>query len=243
MRLLVLFGREAKGILHAPASYALVALVWIVYGILWRGNFIPGAQGDVLLMILLASYHALGIQMVLVPIQTMRAIAEEKRSGTFEMLVTAPVRDHEVLLGKFFAIFAWNASIWLILPVCALIIRMSGGDPDFGPVLVSYLGVATTGALLISLGLLASAITRHVALAGLLGLVFCVALTLLPQLWTVIPENWPTLRSVLLHGDLWDQMEQAGRGILDLVHLAYKLAFTAFFLLLTTRVLEVRKWT
>jgi ABC-2 type transport system permease protein len=203
---------------------------------------LQSSQGDLLLMTYLSASNALGIQMFLVPLQTMRAIAEEKRSGTFEMLVTAPLRDHEVVLAKFLALTLWNATIWLVIPFYGWIMKMSGGLPDFGPVLVSYFGVVTTGALLISLGLLASSMTRHVSLAGLLGVVFCIALTLLPGLWSSIPEEWQTLRSVLAHGDLGVQMDTAGRGILDVVHLAYRLSFTGFFLLVTVRVLEVRKW-
>lgn len=242
MRLWYLLKKEISQILFSGGSYALVGLVWLIFAIYFRSSILAASQGDLSLMTLLAARHALAIQMFLIPIQTMRAIADEKRTGTFEMLVTAPVRDHEVVLAKFLSILLWNAAIWMVLPVMGLLMMLASGQPDFGPIFVATFGIITTGALLIALGLLASALTRHVALAGLLAVVFCIVVTLVPSLWSFVPETMQNLRSVLVHSDLGQQIDQAGRGILDLVHLTYRLAFTAFFLLLTVRVLELRKW-
>ena len=241
-RFWTLFLKELTSITLAPASYAVVALVWIVFGVQWLWWILPASQGDTKYLTMTAGMTAFGLQSFLVPLQTMRAISEERRSGTFEMLITAPLRDHEVVLAKFFSILIFNAVTWLILPLYALIIRLAGGNIDFAPVLTTYIAVVTTGALMISLCLLASASTRHVFLAGFLGLVLCIAITLVPMLWQIVPEDYQTIRSVLVQADLAWQMDQAGWGILDLVHLTYKLAFAAFFLLVTTRILEMRKW-
>ncbi|HMS18135.1 MAG TPA: ABC transporter permease subunit, partial [Planctomycetota bacterium] len=177
MRLWYLFKKEISQILFSGATYALVGLVWMIFAIYFRSSILPASQGDLSLMTLLAARHALAIQMFLIPIQTMRAIADEKRTGTFEMLVTAPVRDHEVVLAKFFSILLWNTAIWLVLPVMGLLMMLANGQPDFGPILVATFGIVTTGALLIALGLMASALTRHVALAGFLAVVFCIVVT------------------------------------------------------------------
>jgi ABC-2 type transport system permease protein len=172
----------------------------------------------------------------------MRLISEEKRTGTFEMLVTTPARDHEIVLAKFAAAWMFNAAMWLIIPLYALVASKSGGDPDMGPVWVSYLSVVATGALYLSIGLMASAVTRHQILAAFLAFVLLFLLGLAPSMWNQLPESWDTIRTVLRKGDILLQMEQAARGLLDVVHLTYKLAFAGLFLLFTTRILELRKW-
>jgi ABC-2 type transport system permease protein len=116
MRLWFLLKKEVLQIAWSPASFALMGLIWLIFGVFFRNSILQSSQGDLLLMTYLSASNALGIQMFLVPLQTMRAIAEEKRSGTFEMLVTAPLRDHEVVLAKFLALTLWNATIWLVIP-------------------------------------------------------------------------------------------------------------------------------
>ncbi|MAG56236.1 MAG: hypothetical protein CMJ83_08100 [Planctomycetes bacterium] len=245
-RLLIILRREFFAQLLSPVSWLLMTLVWLIYGVFYRWTIIenPQAYGDILRMTWQAGLQALWIQLFLVPLQTMRLISEEKRSGTFEMLVTTPVRDHEIVLGKFFGAWLFNALIWLVMPLYACIIQRSGGDPDFGPVWTSYLAVVATGALYISVGLMASALTRPQILAGFLGIALLVLIGVLPNFWSKLPEEgfWSLPRGILKSGDLTRQMEEAARGLLDVVHLTYKLAFCGLFLLFTTRLLEVRKW-
>ena len=241
-RLVILFRRELASQLMSPTSWALLTLVWLVHGIMFRWIIMPSTPGDIMYMTWRSAGMALWIQLLLVPLQTMRLISEEKRSGTFEMLVTTPARDHEIVIGKFLGAFAFNAMVWLVIPIHAVIITRAGGAPPMGPVWCSYVAVVATGALYIAVGLVASALTRHQILAAFLGVVLLILIGVAPMMWQVIPEDWPTLRAVVRAGDLNLQLEEAARGLLDLVHLTYKLAFSCLFLLYTTRILETRKW-
>lgn len=180
--------------------------------------------------------------MLFIPLLTMRLLCEEKRSGTFEMLVTTPVRDYEIVLGKFLAAMGVNCFMWLAIPFYAWIMKLGGGAPDLGPVWTSYLSVVGIGALFISIGLLASATTRHLLLAGFLGILLILTVSYVPALSAALPEGWTTLREILAIGDLRLQTEESARGIFDLVNVTYQLAFCGLFLLFTVRVLEVRKW-
>lgn len=241
-RMSVLLRREILSQFLSPTSWVLLTLVWLVHGILFRWVIIPATTGDIMYMTWRSAGMALWVQLFLVPLQTMRLISEEKRSGTFEMLVTTPARDHEIVLAKFIGALLFNAIVWLIIPAHTLIISLSGGSPSMGPVWCSYLAVVATGGLYIAIGLVASAVTRHQILAAFLTVVLLILVGVAPMLWSVIPESWPTLRAVIRSGDLNLQLEEASRGLLDLVHLTYKFAFGALFLLYTTRILEARKW-
>ena len=241
-RMLVLFKRETTSQFLSPTSWVLLFLVWLVHGILFRWVIIPATPGDIMYMTWRSAGMALWVQLFLVPLQTMRLISEEKRTGTFEMLVTTPARDHEIVLAKFSGALLFNAIVWLVLPAHAVIISKSGGNPSMGPVWCSYLAVVATGALYIAIGLVASALTRHQILAAFLTVVLLILVGVAPMMWSLIPESWPTLRAVIRSGDLNLQLEEAARGLLDLVHLTYKIAFGGLFLLYTTRILEARKW-
>lgn len=241
-RLVTLFRRETASQLLSPTSWALLTLVWLVHGIMFRWIIIPSSTGDIMYMTWRSAGVALWIQLLLVPLQTMRLISEEKRSGTFEMLVTTPARDHEIVVAKFLGAFAFNAMVWLIIPAHALIIAKAGGAPSMGPVWCSYVAVVGTGGLYIAVGLVASALTGHQILAAFLGVVMLILIGVAPMMWQVIPEDWPALRAVIRAGDLNLQLEEAARGLLDIVHLVYKIAFCGLFLLYTTRILEARKW-
>ena len=148
----------------------------------------------------------------------------------------------EGFAAKFLGAVIFNAVVWTIIPVHALIISLAGGQPAPGPLWCSYLAVVATGSLYISLGLIASALTRHQILAAFLAVVLLILIGVAPMTWQLVPDSWPTLRSVIRAGDLTLQVEEASRGLLDLVHLTYKVAFSCLFLLFTTRILEARKW-
>lgn len=239
---MTLFRRELVSQFLSPTSWVLLTLVWLIHGIMFRWIIMPSTAGDIMYMTWRSAGIALWIQLLLVPLQTMRLISEEKRSGTFEMLVTTPARDHEIVIAKFLGAFVFNAMVWLSIPMHALIIAKAGGAPSMGPVWCSYVAVVATGGLYIAVGLVASALTRHQILAAFLGVVLLILIGVAPMMWQVIPADWPVLRAVIRAGDLNLQLEEAARGLLDMVHLTYKLAFCSLFLLYTTRILETRKW-
>ncbi|NRA96664.1 MAG: hypothetical protein HRU14_10705, partial [Planctomycetes bacterium] len=95
-RLMTLFRRELVSQFLSPTSWVLLTLVWLIHGIMFRWIIMPSTAGDIMYMTWRSAGIALWIQLLLVPLQTMRLISEEKRSGTFEMLVTTPARDHEI---------------------------------------------------------------------------------------------------------------------------------------------------
>ena len=247
-RFRILLGHEWRGAIKSPVTWLIIGLAWILFGAQYTQSILPGSTDpdlrstDLLLVTWQSSIFAVYLMLLVVPLLAMKSISEEKRSGTFEMLVTTPAKDHEIVLAKFFALFAIVALIWAILPVNALLLATVDREPDWGCVACSYLAIVGIGGLFLSVSLLASALTRHLLLAGFLAFVLVMAVVFLPALARKLPETWSDLRGVLGLGDLLRQTEEAARGLLDLVHLAYRVALTAFFLFVTVRVLEMRKW-
>jgi ABC-2 type transport system permease protein len=184
-------------------------------------------------------FGVLGIILLfLVPFITMRLLAEEKRSGSAELLFTYPLTDWAVITGKFAAallvyliLLAFTASYALVF---GLITRL-----DWGALGTGYLGLVLLGAACLSLGLFASSLTENQIVAGV------VAFALLLLFWII---GWlhglgvGGLGQVLKYLSLLNHYENFTRGVIDTRDLVYCLSFIYFFLFLTKRQLESRRW-
>lgn len=242
-RLRLLLWREMRGLVLSPVVWLFVALAWFVSGVYFRFSVLPRSGGDLPSMVRLAADWGMQVQIVLAPLLTMRMLAEERRSGTFEVLVTAPVRDHEVVLSKFLAAACVSAFTWLVLPLYFYVLQGMGGEPDMGVVWNTWAGLALVSAVFVALSLLASATTQHQILAGFLGLVLILLLLFVPgmagDLEGIVGGR---IAGVLSAGSLARQVQESAAGILDIVNVTYQVALACLFLLFTVRVVEVRKW-
>ncbi len=178
--------------------------------------------------------------LVVAPLITMRLIAEERRSGTIEGLLTAPVTEAQVILGKFAASLTFYLSLWLPTVIYVLMVK-SRASVDWGAVASSYLGVVLFGAIFISLGLLASTLTRNQIIAAVIAFAGLILLFGLPLLRGLTVSS-SLLVTIIDHADLWQQMADFSKGIVDTRHLVYGLSLTALFLFLSTKSLEFGKW-
>ncbi|MSR74012.1 MAG: hypothetical protein EXS14_00860 [Planctomycetes bacterium] len=239
-RTLILFRRELLALMAAPGTWVLVGLSWLWLGALYRWQVLPSAgHGDLQYMLWQGTLHAVNMQILFVPLLTMRCVSEEKRSGTIEMLVTAPVGDHEIILAKFAAAWVVNILLWGVLPLYSLIAQQTGGDPDWGPVFAACFALLGAGAVLTAIGVFASSLTQNQLLAAFIGLLLTFGFLYAPRL---VPADWTWTQGVLASGDLLRQVEEAARGIIDVVAVTFQICMCALFLLFATRSLEVRKW-
>jgi ABC-2 type transport system permease protein len=174
-----------------------------------------------------------------VPVITMRLLAEERRTGTLEVLLTAPVSEGQVVLAKFVAAFIFYLFLWL--PTVAYVVILgSYSSIDAGPVGAGYLGIALLGVLFTAVGLLTSALTRNQIVAAIFAfavLIVLFSIGLLEQLATA-----PALKSALSYMNLWDHMDDFSRGLVDTRHVVYDLSLAGLFLFLATKALEAKKW-
>ncbi len=186
------------------------------------------------------------------PLLTMRCFAEERRTGSLEVLMTAPVRDVEIVLGKWLAAAVLFAVLWL--PTLFLLWVLTappflGQDLAFGPVVSGYLGLSLLGALLLAAGCFTSSLTDNLLLAALSAMLFNVALLAGPSIQQPLvaanaanaPPRW--LETLLQQSNVADHLANwFARGLVDTSLVAFYAAGTAFFLLLTVLSLGSRRW-
>ncbi|MAN25019.1 MAG: ABC transporter permease [Gemmatimonadetes bacterium] len=178
------------------------------------------------------------IWLLIVPMLTMRLFAEEKKSGTIELLMTSPVTSVQILLGKFFACLTLYAAIVSLTLVYFLILE-AYGSPDWGPIFSGYLGYLFLGATFISVGILASALTENQIIAVLLSFGILLLFWLID--WSASFAG-PTAAKILQYVSFIEHLEDFQRGVIDSRDIVFYLSFTFFCLFLTTRVIESRRW-
>jgi ABC-2 type transport system permease protein len=177
--------------------------------------------------------------LLLCPALTMRTIAEERRSGTLETLLTAPVTAAGVVLGKYFAVFTTYLMMWTPT-VLYLIILRDTGIVDWQVVAASYLGVTGIGAGYLAVGVLMSAVTKSQLVAVLLTMLVAFGLFVLGVGQYVFePGLAQTLSSYV---SLQDQLEELSRGIVDMRRLVFDLSLVALPLFMAVRIVDSWRW-
>jgi ABC-2 type transport system permease protein len=174
----------------------------------------------------------------LMPGITMRTYSEEKRSGTIELLLTSPVTDMQIILGKFFGAMALYAAM-LAVTLFHIAILFWFGNPEWKPIATTYLGLLLFGGCFISVGLLISSLTKNQIVA------FTASFGVFLLLWII---DWmgafagPTVNSVLTYLSVIGHLEDFTKGVLDTTHLIYYLSFISFGLFLTAKSVDMERW-
>lgn len=174
------------------------------------------------------------------PILTMRLLSEERRSGSIEVLMTAPVTEIHVVLGKYLAALLFYGFLWLPTLAYAGIVAWYG-ELDWGTVAAGYLGVLGIGALTLSIGLFASAMSKNQIVAAVTTFALLILFFFVFG-WTEELVNSQGLKQAMGYLDVLEPIQDFARGIVDTRSLVYYLSTTVFFLFLTARALEAKKW-
>jgi ABC-2 type transport system permease protein len=184
------------------------------------------------------------IVILMTPVITMRLFAQEKASGTFETLMTTQVSDMQVVLAKFLAAVIFYLIAWLPTLACLVIVQRFTGQPKLDPGMVGgmYLGIFLSGCLFLSFGCLASSLTRSQMVAAVVSLAVGVLLFVLGYMAHSLPAAGQSPADPLYYFNLFKQMEDFTRGVVDTQVVIFYLSATFCFLFLTLRVVESRRW-
>ena len=178
------------------------------------------------------------VMIFLAPALTMRLLAEEQKLGTIELLLTSPVRDWEVVIGKYIASFVFLVAT-VSLTVYYLILLVIFADPDPGPIYAGYLGLALYGAASLSIGMLTSTLTSNQIVAAVVAMGILVVLYITDFAAGTLGGLAATIVNEI---GLKSHFDDFDRGVIDTKHIVYYLILTSFFLFLSIRVLESRRW-
>lgn len=231
---LIIAGKETRTYFSSPMAYVVMVVFLGISGFFFASNLIYTQEATVRGFLLPGSF----VLMLLCPILTMRLLAEEQKMGTLELLLTAPVRDSEVVLGKFLASLAMLGTMVGLTLYYPLLLFLFGA-PDPGPVLSGYLGFLLVGAALLSIGLLASSLTSNQIVAAILALGLSILLWLIGGAAGMV-GGLPA--QILVYLSLPSHFGDFSWGIVDTKDVIYYLSVSAVFLFMAIRSLETRRW-
>ncbi|MSP17127.1 MAG: hypothetical protein EXR73_11075 [Myxococcales bacterium] len=235
----IIFRRELAAYLRSPMGWVIAAITLLLDGVLFQA-FALGA-GKRLSAVALAEffrYSTLPVAVAAIAL-SMRLVAEEREQGTMVLLNTSPVRDRDIVLGKFLAAFVFLTGVTLASVYMPLLI-MVNGKISVGQVAVGYLGLALWGATMLAIGVFASSLTRHQLVAGIVAAAIAGCFVAFYFLSKVVDGP---LKDVFASIDLYARhFPPFQQGVLHLAHVVYYLAVTYVFLLLAVKTMEAKRW-
>jgi ABC-2 type transport system permease protein len=172
------------------------------------------------------------------PMVTMRTYSEEKRSGTIELLLTSPLTDFQIVMGKFLGAMALYG-VMLLVTMIHIGLLFVYGSPEWKPIVTAYLGVLLLGGCFISLGLFISSLTKNQIVAGMIT--FAVFLLFWIITW-VGSFSGPTVDKLTQYLSIIDHLDDFTKGVIDTSHLIYYLSFITFGLFLTVKSVDTERW-
>jgi ABC-2 type transport system permease protein len=235
---LLIMQRELRGYARSPLGWVVAAAMLLFDGLLFQ---VLAMGGTKLSAAVLSDffYYTSGVTMIGTVVLSMRLIAQEREKGTLVLINTAPIRDRDIVLGKFLALFAFLTMVTILTAYMPALIFVNG-RVSIGHILVGYLGILLLAAASASIGLLGSALARTQVIAAVVG---ALILGVMLVLWAGAKVADPPVNTFLLSLALHHERQKSFMsGVLRLENVVYYLAVTYFFLLAATKTLEARRW-
>ena len=247
---LAIADREIRSYFASPIAYILIGFFLLPFGVffyLYLQNFVKqslqmnqfgGAMNINQQVIRYVLQNASVIILFIMPMITMRTYSEEKRSGTIELLLTSPLTDLEITIGKFVGAVGVYMGL-LAVTVVYVAVLFGLGKPEWKPLVGAYMGLALLGSCFISLGLFVSSTTKNQVVAGFVTFVLAL------MFWII---NWfaesagPQVGAVLNYLSVTQHLEDFSKGVVDTKHLVFYLSFIVFGLFLTLKSVDSERW-
>lgn len=247
-----IYRRELKSYFASPIAYLLMVVFSLIFGYFFyvataifvsrgmesqmMGRSMPMDVNEWVIRPLLMNVSVIALFMI--PMISMRLFAEEKRSGTIELLMTSPIRDVEILLGKWFAALTMFATV-LAISAINLGFLFAYGKPDWRPILIGYLGLLLQGGALLAIGTLISTMTKNQIVAGGATFTVCLLLWILDWVSSYETAAWAKVLSYL---SVVTHFEPFSKGVLDSRDVIFYVSVIFLGLFLTARSMESARW-
>lgn len=231
---LVIARRELRSYFDSPIAYIVIVAFLAVAGWMYFSSLFLIGRADMRTFFQPSPFSPSMLLVILAPAVTMRLIAEERKSGTIELLTTMPIRDSEVILGKFFAAFGLLGvalGLTLVYPISVAFL----GPLDWGPVISGYVGMLLFAGSLLAIGLLCSAWTDNQIVAFIVSFIICAVLYYVFWLEFFLPGD---LGPIVKHLSVSFHLDNLSRGVIDTRDILYYLTLTGGSLFLAVRSLE-----
>ena len=251
--MLAIASKELRSYFAGPIAYIAIGLWALLYGYFYVAILQFFVRNSMQMMGQMGGPQSMNVNQQLIrpllqnvtimmlfvlPMVTMRTYSEEKRSGTIELLLTSPLSDLQIIMGKFLGAMGLYA-VMLLVTVPHIALLFIYGNPEWKPILTAYLGLLLLGGCFISLGLLISSLTKNQVVAGMTT--FAVFLLLWIITW-IGSFSGPTVDQLTKYLSIIDNLDDFSKGVLDTKHLIYYLSFITFSLFLTAKSVDSERW-
>ena len=228
--------RELKAYFVSPVAYVASALFLVAMGYLFSLILINSRDASLRNVF----SNMVFILLLLAPAITMKLLAEENRMGTLELLLTAPVQDWQVVVGKYLSSLILFATMLLAPTLYYAVILQVFGPPDWGPIATGYLGILMLGASFLAVGVFTSSLTQNQVIAYFAGMVILILMWILDAATGIVGSG--PISDILTYLAIPRHYNDFFRGVLDTVDIVYSLGIIAVALFLATQVLQTRRW-
>jgi ABC-2 type transport system permease protein len=249
--ILAIVRKEWRGYFASPIGYVVIGMYALIFGYFYwvylswflrqsmQGPQMGGGPMNVNQQMIRGVFdNSMIIFLFVVPLITMRAYAEEKRSGTIELLMTSPITDFQIVMGKFLGAMALYGAM-LAVTLIHIGVLFAYGNPEWKPILTGYLGLVLLGGCFVSVGLFFSSLTKNQIVAGTFTFV---VLLLLWVIGWIGNFSGPTVERLTSYLSLTSHVDDFLRGVIDSQHIVYYLSFITFGLFLTAKAVDSERW-
>jgi len=254
VNILAIARKELKSYFSSPIGYVLLGFWSILFGYFYiiilsvflRNSMQAASMGGPVSaninqeMLRPLLYNVTILVLFILPGVTMRTYSEEKRSGTIELLLTSPITDFQIIMGKFLGAMGLYMLMLMVTWIHVGILFFFG-SPEWKPILVAYLGLVLLGGCFVAVGLFISSLTKNQVVA------FMVTFSVFLFLWVIswmTSASWagPTVQAVASYLSIVDHFDDFGKGVIDTTHVLYYVSFITFGLFLTAKSVDSERW-
>ena len=249
--ILAIAHKELKSYFASPIAYIVIGFFALLYGFFFslilkafvgasmQAAMTGGAQAmNVNQQVIRPVFQNVTVMaLFLLPMVTMRTYSEEKRSGTIELLLTSPVTDIEIVLGKFLGAMALYGAM-LAITIVHLGVLFLAGRPEWKPIVTAYLGFVLFGGCFVSLGLFVSSLSKNQIVAGTVTFAVFLLLWIISWIGSVSPD----MAKLTSYLSIIEHFDDFAKGVIDTSHLIYYVSFIIFGLFLTAKSVESERW-
>ena len=234
--IMTIYKKELRSFFTSPMAYIFLVVFSLVNGYFFTNTFFLYNQSDMRALFGIVPL----VYLFFIPAVSMGLISREKSLGTIEIISTLPVRERDIVLGKYLAGFTLILVALLTTAVHYITLYNVGTTVDHGAVFTGYLGLALLGGVYTSVGIFASSLTENQVIAFIVGIAIVLAFFLMDKLLFFVPGS---MAGIIQYLSTEFHLSNISRGVIDTRNLIYFGSVIGFFLSMTTRVLESRKWS
>ena len=234
--IMTIYKKELRSFFTSPMAYIFLVVFALVNGYFFTNTFFLYNQSDMRALFGIVPL----VYLFFIPAVSMGLISREKSLGTIEIISTLPVRERDIVLGKYLACFTLILVALLTTAVHYITLYNVGTTVDHGAVFTGYLGLALLGGVYTSVGIFASSLTENQVIAFIVGIAIVLAFFLMDKLLFFVPAS---MAGIIQYLSTEFHLSNISRGVIDTRNLIYFGSVIGFFLSMTTRVLESRKWS